>query len=53
MLVGANFSGYLSAWSLADDSLADTLFTIPPEASGTDNILSVSLETDGTGHIIC
>ncbi|KAJ7813223.1 hypothetical protein B0H14DRAFT_2854530 [Mycena olivaceomarginata] len=51
-LLGVNFSGYLSAWSLADDSLADTLFTIPPEASGTDNIRSVSPETDGPGHRI-
>jgi hypothetical protein len=42
-----------SAWSLADESLADTFFTIPPEASGTDNILSVSPKTDGTGHILC
>jgi hypothetical protein len=49
-LLGVNFSGYLSAWSLADESLADTLFTIPPEASGTENILSVSPETDGQGH---
>ncbi|KAJ7827857.1 3-carboxy-cis cis-mucoante lactonizing enzyme [Mycena olivaceomarginata] len=34
---GADFPGYISAWSLAaDGSLADTLFTVPtPEAGGT------------------